>query len=190
MSGNGYSVWTISGREFHPLAPRAEDVDIDDIAHALSHLCRYGGHVPQFYSVAQHSVLVAARCREVTQSDDVGLAGLLHDAAEAYIGDVVWPLKRSRQLRGYGVVERRVQAAVNAALGPRGGVTEEQREIVKRADVEVLLAEVRDFLGSPPWAQERVGRPGIEPWPAGAIRPVPPEDARGVFKAMWWGLAL
>ncbi|PZP57434.1 MAG: phosphohydrolase [Delftia acidovorans] len=79
-----------SGKRFYSLAPRPEDICIIDIAHALSMKCRYGGHCKQFYSVAQHSVLVA---RHASQEDC--LRALLHDAHEAYspFGDITKPDK-------------------------------------------------------------------------------------------------
>lgn len=81
-------IQTYTGRQFYPVAPRPEDIDILDIAHALAMRCRYGGHAKQFYSVAQHSVLVA---RHVPAEDK--LRALLHDALEAYspFGDIPRP---------------------------------------------------------------------------------------------------
>jgi hypothetical protein len=81
-------IQTYTGRRFYPLAPRADDIDIADIAHALSLKCRYGGHIDRFYSVAEHSVLVYRH---------VGtLEALMHDAEEAYspFGDVPRPIKK------------------------------------------------------------------------------------------------
>jgi uncharacterized protein len=80
---------TYSGRKFYPMDPREEEIDIEDIAHALSMICRYGGHTKAFYSVAEHCVLVASRCPEGLE-----LLGLLHDAAEAYIQDFISPIKK------------------------------------------------------------------------------------------------
>lgn len=80
---------TYTGKRFWPLDPSPEDIDPLDIAHALSLVCRYGGHVRRFYSVAEHCVLMS-----YAVAPEHALWALLHDAAEAYIGDMVRPLKR------------------------------------------------------------------------------------------------
>ena len=72
---------------------KEEDISIEHIAHALSMQCRYNGQIEEFYSVAQHSMLVADVLYSMTDNKQVALCGLLHDAAEAYIGDIVAPLK-------------------------------------------------------------------------------------------------
>jgi len=79
-------IQTYTGKRFWPLDPRPEDVDILDIAHSLSLLCRFTGHTSSFYSVSQHSILVA---QEVPKR--LRLWALFHDAAEAYIGDIARP---------------------------------------------------------------------------------------------------
>ncbi len=81
---------TCTGRSVHILNPRPEEIDIEDVAHALSHACRFAGHVPAFYSVAQHSILVSELLDART-----ALWGLLHDASEAYLHDLTRPLKRA-----------------------------------------------------------------------------------------------
>lgn len=86
--------------------PSPGDINIGDIAHALSHICRWGGHSPRFYSVAQHSVLVSYLAPK-----ELRMAGLLHDSPEAYLGDVVKPLKVMLGDR-YGIMELKFQAAI------------------------------------------------------------------------------
>lgn len=101
---------TASGALFDPYAPRACDVNIRDIAHALSNICRFAGHTRRFYSVAQHSVNVSLRCSDPRY-------GLLHDASEAYLDDIRAPLKRSEVFAGYRTLERGVQSAVYERFG-------------------------------------------------------------------------
>jgi hypothetical protein len=79
---------TASGGEFYPLDPRADEVEIEDIAHALGMACRFGGHTTRFYSVAEHCVLMATRAPRGLE-----LATLMHDASEAYLQDVIRPVK-------------------------------------------------------------------------------------------------
>lgn len=90
MGNTGYDVYlrTCSG-QFHPLSPRIDEVNFVDIARALANTCRWGGHTCGLYSVAEHSVLVSKLC-----PPEYELWGLLHDAAEAYIGDIPAPIKR------------------------------------------------------------------------------------------------
>jgi hypothetical protein len=83
-----------SRRYISPVALRVEDIDIQDICHALSNICRYGGHCPKFYSVAQHSVEVANWLADGGFDLKTQLWGLLHDASEAYMPDVASPLKK------------------------------------------------------------------------------------------------
>lgn len=98
-------IQTFTGKAFWPLDPRPEEVDIFDIAHALSNICRYTGHVRRFYSVAEHSVLVS---RLVPQEH--AKWGLLHDASEAYIADIARPVKR--HLTEYAAIEKRLMLAI------------------------------------------------------------------------------
>ena len=82
------AISTRSGRRLYLQNPNAGQIHIDDIAHGLAHQCRFNGQTNKFYSVAQHSVMVAS-----ILPPELRLAGLLHDAAEAYLGDSVQPLK-------------------------------------------------------------------------------------------------
>lgn len=165
---------TYTGRAFTPLAPRAEDIDLLDIAHALSNQCRFAGHTNRFYSVAEHSVYVS----RVVPSHLATLA-LLHDAAEAYCVDVPRPIKP--HLVGYDDIETAVMNAVCARFrlahfahdysAPRDW------PIIKAADDAVLAAERDQIMGPAPreWA------PLPEP-PAGLyIAAVPPAHAKELF---------
>lgn len=81
-------IYTYTGKKFYFTDPQIEDIDIIDIAHSLSLQCRFNGHLPKFYSVAEHSWKISYRL-----PDEFALWGLLHDAAEAYISDVPHPVK-------------------------------------------------------------------------------------------------
>ena len=137
MSRKGDFFFTYTGVQFWPLDPRPEEIFIEDIAHALAHTCRWGGQCSEFYSVAQHSVLVSCYVPA-----GLALAGLMHDAAEAYIGDVKRPLKRF--LPEFQAIEHRLEIVICE----RFGISEEQihNEKVKLADNRVLLAERRDLM--------------------------------------------
>jgi len=162
---------TNSGVQFWPLAPRPEDIRIEDIAHALARQCRFAGHLDDHYSVAQHSVLVSLACEPAD-----ALWGLLHDATEAYLVDVPAPVKRSPEMAGYRAIESRLEAVI----AERFGLACPMPESVKRADVVLLATEVRDLLAAPPPA----------PWPLVGIepleRPITPwsaDYAKAVFLA-------
>lgn len=146
----GHFMQTVSGKAFWPLDPRADEVDIEDIAHALSMMCRFGGHILDFYSVAEHSVRVSEAIAEVGGTIEEQFFGLLHDAAEAYIGDMVWPLKQAPEVRGYKDVEKRVEAAI----AERFGLAPEMPAIVKHFDIVMLATEKRDI------ASQHVGGTG------------------------------
>jgi len=96
---------TSSGRFFDLLKPEEYEYDIEEIATALSNICRYTGHVNRFYSVAEHSVLVSRLVPE-----RLALCGLLHDASEAFVGDVSSPLKKL--LPEYKKIEENIQKAI------------------------------------------------------------------------------
>ena len=127
--GDWIMTWT--GIHFYPLDPRPEDFDIRDIARALSHEPRYGGHTAFHYSVAQHSVLVSRLV-----SPRHRLHALMHDASEAYLKDIPRPLKR--MLPEYAVIERRVQEACFDAFGMVNEIPDEVHEY----DNRILLDEV------------------------------------------------
>jgi hypothetical protein len=91
---------TFTGKRFYSLNPKAEDVDIIDIAHSLSNQCRYGGHTNIHYSVATHCCVLSDYMRRRSSSRRDALIALMHDAGEAYLSDIVRPIKhRVTQLK-------------------------------------------------------------------------------------------
>ena len=103
-------ILTYTKKMFDPLYPNVEQIDIEDIAHALSMLCRANGHVKSFYSVAQHSINCALEAKARGCSRKIQLACLLHDASEAYLSDVTRPVKAA--LPGYKEIEAPLQDAI------------------------------------------------------------------------------
>lgn len=124
-------ITTYSGKNFDIMAITKDDLEIMDIATALSRLCRWGGHARVFYSVAEHSVRVSEKLPGPLQ-----LAGLLHDASEAYVQDVIGPLKNQDFMRGYRAFEDLVQTCVENKFG----VTL-NHELVARVDQQMAEAE-------------------------------------------------
>lgn len=131
-------IQTYTGRRFWPLEPRAEDVFIEDIAHALSNICRFTGHTLQFYSVGQHSVLCSYA---VPESD--ALWALLHDASEAYLSDFARPVKyHSAFKQAYCAAEDRLQRVIADAFSLGWPMPAS----VKVADNRLLATERRDLM--------------------------------------------
>jgi hypothetical protein len=142
-----------------------QDVRLEDIAHALSLQCRFNGHCREFYSVAQHSVLVSL----ATPPGDA-VWGLLHDATEAYCGDLVRPLKRL--LPEFDAIEGQVLEIV----AQRFGLVLPMPASVKAADDVLLATEARDLLGGTPREWET-----LPPPLADVIVPMTPRDAHDLF---------
>jgi hypothetical protein len=125
---------TYTGRSISLYHPRPEDVEFIDIAHALSMQCRYNGHCGRFYSVAEHCCLLAQYFMERGETDNARWA-LIHDAAEAYTGDVIRPIKLTTDL--LAKAERGLLAVIAAKLDLEGDEPEE----VRLADRRILLDE-------------------------------------------------
>jgi hypothetical protein len=159
----GAPVPTFSGRLVHPLAPDPETIVIEDIAHHLAAVNRFNGATLMPYSVAQHSVLVSCCCDPVDS-----LHGLLHDAAEAYMGELVKPVKELGLLRAYRVIETHLLAAIYCRFGLAPGTPPS----VMLMDERIAATEARDLFvpaAVPHFARvesEPMPRPIIEPWSA------------------------
>ncbi len=128
-------VSTFSGNRFYPLEPRIDRVAIEDIAHGLAYQCRFNGQTREFYSVAQHSLVVAQLV-----PPPLRLAALLHDAAEAYLGDMVKPLKVL--LPQFAALEEGVTDIIAATFG----IDFSDYAPIKRADLIALATEKRDLM--------------------------------------------
>jgi 5'-deoxynucleotidase YfbR-like HD superfamily hydrolase len=160
-------ILTYSGQQFDLLRPTPAMVRPVDIAHALARLCRFNGHTHQHYSVAQHSLIVASLVPDAHQ-----LVALLHDATEAYIGDMTRPLKAL--MPEYQVIEQGIWLAVCERFAIRPDLPCS----VKRADLVALATERRDLMISHPGEWECLH--SISPMPE-PIKPMPAEEANRRF---------
>lgn len=127
---------TITGRQIDLFNMTADDVDIIDIAHGLSRICRFGGHVHGWLSVAEHCVRVAERC-VANGRPDLALQALYHDAAEAYIGDMPSPIKHRSEMAVYRHLEHVVEAAIWEHMGWTFPIPEAAKKAIKQADIEI-----------------------------------------------------
>lgn len=156
-------IQTLSGKHFNYLNIQQDDIVIEDIATALSHICRFAGHLPEFYSVAQHSLVPR----------EYALEALLHDAAEAYLQDIPSPLKRL--LPDYQDIEARVDTAIRQKYG----LPADQHPTVKYADLVMLASERRDFEINDGTVWPCLE--GVVPTDLFIINPVRPGQSYGMF---------
>jgi uncharacterized protein len=162
------TILTHSGLTFNLLEPDPDLIEIEDIAHALSHICRFTGHTRVFYSVAEHSVR-ASQC----VPPEFAMEALLHDAAEAYIGDVSSPLKA--QLHEY----RNIEFKLEQAIRQRFGLPPKQSPCIKQADLTMLATEKRDLM--PAHLDDWALLHGITPLAEPITAPLPSHIARWYF---------
>jgi 5'-deoxynucleotidase YfbR-like HD superfamily hydrolase len=173
---------TFTGRAVSPFAPDPSEIDVRDIAHALSLVCRFTGHVRRFYSVAEHSVR-ASRAAEHYVLDwgrpEVALLGvLLHDASEAYLCDVAAPVKHSPPMLHYRSAERHLQRVIFQRF--RVGCHDRDYfvDAVRHVDMRMLFTERRDLM--PATGRVWVGEDEYAPFPE-KIEPWAPERAEMEF---------
>ncbi|MGY8666255.1 hypothetical protein Q3C01_28440 [Bradyrhizobium sp. UFLA05-109] len=164
--GVGPTIMLRSGAWFDFCAPASSDFTIEDIAHGLANTCRYSGQCDDFYSVAEHSILVSQ------VADGCEFEALLHDAAEAFVGDITRPLKQ--MLPDY----KKIEIEVERAILDRFGISWPLPEKVKLADLRVLAAEQRQIMpeGTDTWAREQ----RVDPAPI-VVRHLSPKDAKRIF---------
>lgn len=162
------SISVVGGEFFDLLHPENSEYDIYIIATALSNLCRYTGHVTRFYSVAEHCVLVSFACPQ-----QYALEGLLHDASEAFVGDVSSPLKKL--LPAYQEIEENIQADV----ARRFGLTYPFPEAIHKADKQLYWSERKEIAPAVDsmWNKEFRASRKVEP------RGLNPRAAKKLFLA-------
>jgi 5'-deoxynucleotidase YfbR-like HD superfamily hydrolase len=181
-SAKSTNAWlqTFTGKIFEPMNPQPEQVDILDIAHGLSHICRFSGQCSEFYSVAQHSAMASHVVALLdgflllSAEDRVGmqLIALLHDASEAFIVDV--PTMIKAELPRYKEIEAGVMRAVARKFDLDIAVFD--HPLIHEADAVMLATEKRDLMGPEP-------QPWIDlPKPyGGSIFPMEPKQAKQSF---------
>jgi uncharacterized protein len=187
-----------TGKKFFPLRPNPADFDIRDIARHLSMLCRYVGGVSKFYSVAEHCVRVSRRVEQLMVLDDAypedsgavlynAKWALLHDASEAYMGDMSRPVKHASVMSQYRALERQLQQELVKAFG----LEETEPAIVKQVDIEMLGTEARQLKQPihPDWHHDAPGGKLAEEIP-GLVLGWDPTTAERVFLSRYeklWG---
>lgn len=167
-------IQTVSGRRVNPFALTTTDVDIEDIAQALANQCRFGGHCRRFYSVAQHSCLVADLVHAHGGDATARLWALLHDAPEAYLSDLPHPLKHFSE---FGRLYREAEDKLQKVISERFGLPEDPPPTLREVDRALLAAERLTLMADTwEWPELR----GVEPADV-VIDPWPPKRAGGEF---------
>ena len=164
MNKNDLWVQTMTGKSFHPFNPHADEIAIEDIAHGLSLTCRFGGQSKTFYSVAQHCVLLTKLVPAYAK-----YWALMHDAAEAYVGDLPTPIKdglpdfKKMEDNILDVIVRSFNIHINTHI----------HKVVKQADTWLGAFEARHLMDSPDWAEAILAaslvnprKVDINPWDA------------------------
>lgn len=157
---------TSRGKKLFLEDPVDDDLDLEEIARSLGFTCRYAGCVKVFYSTAEHSVLIAMHLLDTTGNPLIAMGGLLHDAHEAYTGDITWPMQSvifGSDGSGERAKERHdsVKNGLDEVIGRMCGIPHSMMKhpMVKEADLRILLTE-RDALldgDTGKWYPERVG---------------------------------
>jgi hypothetical protein len=182
MDEPGPYIQTVSGRRVNPFDPSPEDIDVGDIAVALSNQCRFGGHTQRYYSVAQHACIVSDQVLVSGGDAHTAMWALLHDASEAYLIDLPHPIKHRSEL---GRLYREAEEQLETVLRRRFGLIGPAPSSIKEIDRSVLATE-RASLTMVAWHWPELE--GVEPLEI-AIDPWPPERAAAAFLERYERLA-
>jgi len=176
MSDRGNYMTTCSGGKFYPQDPRESDIKLDDIAHALSQLCRYGGHLKRFYSVAEHCIHI---CRAAPM--EFKREALMHDASEAYLVDMPRPIKA--MMPQYTVLEKGIERVIANKFRLRYPWPPE----IKALDNAILLTEWNTLGCGDAEVLNIIGGNGEKPLGV-TLRGWAPEVAKRLFidEALMW----
>ena len=182
---------TFSGRKLNLSEPAADQIAVEDIASALSKICRFGAQAGHFYSVAQHAMLVSDLVIRGGRPE-LALPALHHDSHEAYLGDIPTPVKRKLRLNDRTSDYKNLEGAIDIAIGLRFGYgwinDRDELAAIKRADLQALLAEAGVLIHD---AGEGIRQTlAAEGTDVAALQPLPrieallaPEDAEQAFLA-------
>ena len=136
-------IQTKTGRKFYPLKPKCEDIDIEDIAWSLSNICRYNGHCKHFFSVAEHSIYASQYL-----PSKYALEGLMHDSAEAYIGDISTPVKQLLP------DVKKIEYGILKCVAEKFKLEYPFHKDIKKIDLRLLATEASQIMN-----------PQVEVWP-------------------------
>lgn len=167
-----------SGKVLNILDLKEEDILIDDIAESLSKQCRFNGHCDGFYSVAQHSVNVM----KVIEDEDLKIDALMHDAAEAYIGDIIAPVKNKTNIA-------EIESIVHNSIANKFGLYCRMPEEVHEADTRMLMTEKRDVVKSTNFWGKKLST--YKPYPKDVFQIeqlMSPEEAKEAFLDAFYDL--
>lgn len=149
---------TFTGKEINVFEPHSDMIDVRDVAHALSYHCRFGGHLPEFYSVAQHSVFAANQV-----DDQYKLQALLHDASEAYLLDIPTPIKR--RLGDYKEVEDNLMRVIAQKFGFQYPLHDKVKEVdasMLEWEWNSLMLNNHSFLQIGCWSSKKAEKMFLE----------------------------
>jgi HD domain len=170
---------TWSGRYIDPFEPDPGELRMVDIAHSLSLTCRYSGHVDVHYSVGQHCLEVVRYLEKICTMETTYLAGLLHDAAEAYLGDMASPLKHNPRMATFRAAEAHLQEIIFKRYLPQ--LVYNLMGLVGVADDVVYHMERISFLFPRHIAEDQM----YEKYTREIITPKEPKVVEAEFLAKW-----